>query len=376
MEKYCIFHIPNELDKAGSSGSQVRPRKMLEAFRNIGYNVDYIMGSGEERKKAINKIKEKIEQGKKYDFLYSESSTTATLLTEKDHIPRYPFLDFGFFKYCKKHGVPIGLFYRDIYWKFPIYKEKVVGIKYLVAQMAYRYDLLEYKKYLNVFYVPNKKISAYIKSSKLQGIMRELPPGSTYDPKFIESKEKFYKMKLSDTAENKIHLFYVGGVGSQYNLDLLLRVLTHFSGIELTICCREKEWKEYIRGKEKLISERIHIVHKTGEELEEYYSEADICLAYFEPEKYRDMAMPIKLFEYIAHTTPILASQKTAVGDYVNKYDVGWSVDYSEDCLIRFFQRIKNNYEEIYDKHRSCVSILEKNTWEGRARKVVDDIGL
>lgn len=52
-------------------------------------------------KKKIKKIKSNIKEGIKYDFLYSESSTEPTLLTEKNHIPLYPFLDFGFLKYCK-----------------------------------------------------------------------------------------------------------------------------------------------------------------------------------------------------------------------------------------------------------------------------------
>ena len=65
------------------------------------------------------------------NFLYSESSTMPTSLTEPHHMPTHPFLDFSFFYFCKRNGIKIGLFYRDIYWKFEIYKEKVHGIKYL-----------------------------------------------------------------------------------------------------------------------------------------------------------------------------------------------------------------------------------------------------
>ena len=102
QKRRCIFHIPNYIDKTSKSGSSLRPQMMLEAFETIGYQVDYVMGYGEERKKAIGKIKQNIKNGIKYEFMYAENATIPTLLTEKNHFPRYPFLDFDFFAFCKK----------------------------------------------------------------------------------------------------------------------------------------------------------------------------------------------------------------------------------------------------------------------------------
>ncbi len=125
MKRRCIFHIPYKVDLNWPSGSQIRPINMIKAFEQNGYDVEIIMGYGEEReKKKLKKIKSNIKEGIKYDFLYSESSTEPTLLTEKNHIPLYPFLDFGFLKYCKNHNIKIGLFYRDIHWRFSQYKKK------------------------------------------------------------------------------------------------------------------------------------------------------------------------------------------------------------------------------------------------------------
>ena len=109
--KYCIFHVPNYISQEAKVGSQVRPKKMIEAFKSLGYQVDVVMGYGKERKKQIKIIKKNIKKGYRYDFLYSESSTMPTLLTEKNHIPIYPVLDFGFMNFCKKQGLKIGLFY-------------------------------------------------------------------------------------------------------------------------------------------------------------------------------------------------------------------------------------------------------------------------
>lgn len=100
-EKRCIFHIPNYIDPNSKSGSSLRPKKMIQGFKENGYIVDCVMGYGKERKIQIEHIKDNIRKGVKYDFLYAESSTMPTLLTEKNHVPRYPMLDFNFLNFVK-----------------------------------------------------------------------------------------------------------------------------------------------------------------------------------------------------------------------------------------------------------------------------------
>ena len=37
--KHCIFYLPYELDPSAARARMVRPRKMIQAFRSIGYDV-------------------------------------------------------------------------------------------------------------------------------------------------------------------------------------------------------------------------------------------------------------------------------------------------------------------------------------------------
>lgn len=113
-----IFHIPLKIDRNDPSASQIRPQKLMTAFAELGWEMDVVEGSARDRKQQITKIKRKIRQGVHYDFVYSESSTMPTLLTEPHHLPTHPCLDFGFMAYCKRHGIPVGLFYRDIHWQY------------------------------------------------------------------------------------------------------------------------------------------------------------------------------------------------------------------------------------------------------------------
>lgn len=366
--KRCIYHLPNYIEPGGRAGSKVRPMKMLQAFKNIGYEVDFIMGYGKERKKKIKEIKKKIKSGIKYDFLYSENSTMPTLLTEKNHLPTYPFLDFGFMKFCKKRGIKIGLYYRDIYWKFPFYKNEVKPIKRFFALLMYNYDFYKYYQLLDRIYIQSIGMRKYFPAIGEKIKVDILPPGSEKKENIIlEKREQF------SNIGKYISVFYVGGVGNLYNLENLLTVINKKDYLKLTICCRKEDWEKEQKRYEKYLNGRVSIVHESGEGLEKYYKEADLCSIYFPPEEYRNFVMPIKLFEYLGHVTPILATANTATGDFVRDNDIGWAIE-SDNELEEVFDKIYNNKEELINKYYNLVKTLEKNTWEERAKKVKEDL--
>ena len=93
--KRCIFYLPYKMDEIGNGARMVRPLKMINAFKNIGYEVFVIQGYSSERKKLIKRLKQNISSGIKYDFMYTESSTEPTLLTNPNHYPTHPFMDFS-----------------------------------------------------------------------------------------------------------------------------------------------------------------------------------------------------------------------------------------------------------------------------------------
>lgn len=374
--KRCIVHIPNKLDFSGKSGSNVRPLMMIKAFQSIGYDVALVMGYGKERRSAINNIKQQIKSGVKFDFLYSESSTMPTLLTEKNHLPLYPDLDFGFFSFCKKNGIKIGLFYRDIYWRFPEYRSYFKGIhilEYYAAELAYRYDLLRYSSLVDVFYTPSHLMHKHIRKTILEQKGKELPPGSVLDENVINlQKNKFLQRK--NISRQEIRVFYVGGLGNQYQIQDVLKGIYELDNVYLTLCCREKEFADYYDSIKDYFTDRITVVHKSGAELEEFYNEADVCLALFKPDIYIEMAVPIKLYEYLSHTIPIIASDGTYSGQIVSNNAIGWTIKYSAEDVKKCFLEVLSDYAEIYRKHCNCVDVLQKNRWEDRALQVKSDL--
>ncbi|MFX0548034.1 glycosyltransferase [Hathewaya histolytica] len=361
-KKRCIIHIPFYVDFEYPSGSQIRPIQMIKSFENIGYYTDVVIGYGEDRKKSIDRIKKNVLNGVKYDFVYSESSTEPTLLTEKNHMPKYPFMDFSFFKFCKNHGMKVGLFYRDVYWRFPIYKNNVSLLKRIPALLFYKYDLKKYNQLLDVLYLPTKLMYEYIPFEFKKEIY-ELPPAA-------ETR----KLAFNRNADDNLKIFYVGGIHSLYNLKMLFEVVSELKNVTLTVCCRENEWNDNKNIYEKYLNDRIEVIHKSGQDLITYFEQCDICNLFFEPSEYRKFAMPVKLFEYISYGKPIISNDETATGKFVKHNNIGWTVPYDKEKLYNCIKNISENKNEVMEKSDIVRSIIDKNTWESRAYKVSRDL--
>ncbi len=362
--KRCIFHIPNYVNPKGLSGSQVRPLKMLQAFKDSGYEVHAVMGNGYQRKKSIRKIKKNIKSGVKYDFMYSESNTMPTLLTGWKRIPLNPLLDFSFFNFCKKHGIKIGLFYRDIHWKFGN-QENIRFVKKYVFLPMYNYDLVQYKKYVDVLYLPSMKMNEYV---NILDNTLPLPPGCDFS-------ESFTKRKIDIKTNENLELLYVGGIQGNYNLTKLLQAIKDLPFISLTICCRGPEWINVQNDYENLLTNRITIVHTSGKDLDEYYKKADICLIFFEGSGYWKIASPIKMFEYLAHVTPIVACNGSVAGDFVQENNIGWVIEHNIEELQKLLTDLHKDKTLIAKKQRILKEVAEKNTWKARAQTVIKDLG-
>lgn len=362
--KRCILHFPFYIDEKFPSGSNIRPLKLIEAFNNLGYRVDVIKGYGSDRKHKIEEIKNNILNGIKYEFLYSESSTEPTILTEKDHMPKYPLLDFNFFKFCKKSNIKIGLFYRDVYWVFDEYKKRIPFYKRIPAILSYKHDLNMYNKFIDVLYLPSKKMYKYIPFS-FKGEILELPPAA----------DKIDHNNYKIINDNKLKIFYVGGVSELYNIQKLFEAASKRNYVELTVCCRENEWES---EKEKYIKyldcKRICVVHESGEALNKYFENADLFSLFFEPNKYREFSMPVKLFQYLGHKKPIITTKDTATGEFVRRYNIGWEIDYSTRELSILFDMIIKDKNIMKEKIESIENILNDNTWEARVRQIEKDL--
>lgn len=360
-----IFHHPLPIDYNSKVASGIRPVKMIHAFEELGYQVFLVTGSSSERRLKIKELKKNIEKGEQYDFLYSESSTLPTLLTNDNRVPISPFLDFDFFKYLKSKNIRIGLFYRDIYWRFTADLKIVSKVKYLISKLFFKYDLWWYQKTIDKLYLPSLKMSQYIEKEISSEKISDLPPGCL-DKKF--SKE------IAKHNNDLLNILYIGGLSSHYEMHTLFEVVSGLEGVSLTVCTRESEWENSKPEYEEYISDNIKVVHKFGSDLDSLYKECDIASLFVKGGEYRSFAAPVKLYEYMGNNKPVIAVKNTLAGEFVEENDIGWCIPYTSECLKELLCYIKENKEVVSDKSLNCSIVSYGNTWKERAKKVQSDL--
>jgi hypothetical protein len=359
-----IFHIPFEVNQNNPSGTNIRPVKMFQAMINSGHEVEKIWGRAKERKQKIKELKKRIQSGEKFDLLYSESSTTPTLLTESHHLPTYPFLDFSFFSFCKSHHIKIGLFYRDIHWNFEQYTLK--GIKRRYARFFYHYDLSKYNDLIDVLFLPSLEMREYIPSLTSKMKVVELPPG------IDSSIDEFAEKRL----EHHINMIYVGGVNDLYQIEEVMKSVHQVGNFQLTICTRKNEWELNSINYQKWIGENnnINIIHLSGVELENEMSGQHIASLLIKPTTYWKFVMPLKLFYYLSHFMPIIASKNTKAASFIEQYNIGWIVENNQTEITKLLNHIHQNQHEIKEKIENIKKIRHLHTWESRVEMVINQL--
>ena len=359
-----IFHHPKPIVPDAKSASGIRPLKMLEAFRSIGYQVEVVAGFSSERKKIIHNILKKINNGKKYDFLYSESSTLPIFLTDPCHLPLRPLTDLRLFMSCRTHGIPAGVFYRDVYWNFETYNDMIKPFPAWPARICYFLELQIYQHFASRVFLPSKEMVDFVPV-----ISRDkfsiLPPG--HDVETTPSAKK------AQTAKVSLNLFYVGGILAHYRMDKLFLVMWDLPSVRLTFCIREKEWKN-ARDSFPKIPPNVEIVHLWGDDMREALLAADVALIFVEPDQYRDFAVPFKMFEYIGFRKPIIASEGTLAGRFVTENGIGWAVPYEEDSLRRLLLAILDNPNLLEMARSNIEKIAPLHSWKARAEQVIREL--
>ena len=337
---------------------------MLKAFRALGYEVAEVTGYSAERREKMRAVKKMISDGAEFDFLYAENTNDPVALADADHIPRHPFMDFSFFKYCKRHGIPVGLFYRDIYWKFPVFKSAASLPKRMVLTPLFRYDVMRYKKLLDVMFLPTEMMRQFV----IPDInFAQLPPGGDPDPDTLSER-----LLRTPAADGKLHIFYVGSLTGYYDCKKLFEAVKMTGNVYLTACVPKNQWETVNGSYAPYMCDRIRIVHKSASELAPYYIEADIFACCLKNDPYLDMAMPLKLFESISYGTPVLATDIRSISEFVEENGIGWVTGCGAENIAAALERLKNDPAEISEKTKNTVTAAGKNTWRDRAARAAE----
>lgn len=337
---------------------------MIQAFRGLGYEVAVVTGLESERAGRIAAIKDTIRQGRQYDFVYSESSTLPTLLTESGRgLAWRPNLDFEFLTYMRQRHIPVGLFYRDVYWRTDHYRRMMTTSRRMIYTLFYHYDWLRYRRIVNHLYLPSLAMAAHLPTHWPADRVSALPPGAGISAASAGQERDYFDGDLS--------LLYVGGVAPPfYDLTPTFAAIRSMQQVCITICCRSEEWNRWRAHYEPIPIERVRIVHVQGEDLSRLYDEANAFLLMRSDDPYLEFAMPVKVFEALGHGLPIITNQGTQVAKLVTEEEIGWVVS-SVDDLQNLLVSLSANPDGLKRKRYEAERARERHTWTSRAKHVV-----
>lgn len=350
-----VFHAPYPLDAAPRSASRQRPNKMLAAFEETGREVHRITGYPFQRALGLRDLRRRFAAGQRIDFLYSENSTQPNVFSTSLRRGVAPFLEARILASCGRRGIPVGQFYRDVYWRFPESQAGVPPLRRALMQIAYRADLRILRRSHARVFLPSAQMAPILPFDPDR--CTALPPGAPIH---------------DSISPDGLHLLYVGGIGPGYAIDEALTALRDSSGATLTMVVRENEWEAHRERYESLLTDRVRIVHAGADELQEHYDAASACLLLVAPDGYRRFAVPLKLFEYVGFGKPVLASEGTLAAQRVAQMGCGFTVENDHIAIAALLDRLARDPSLIERAAGRARAARRENTWAMRARTVAD----
>lgn len=349
-----VFHAPFEIPARANSASRVRPRKMREAFRATHRVID-LSGSPKDRARAYRELRALLRAGLRPEFAYSENSTQPNLFASpiKDGI--LPGLETRIFRFLKKAGIPLGQFYRDVYWKFSDKTGSRRGIKASLYTAAYTYDVKLLESIGAHVFLPSIPMASYLPELSR---VSELPPGS--EP-------------VDSAQPEPLKLLYVGGLGPHYRLHLMIAAMAAHPNITLTLCVPEANWHN-MRADYEPLPNNVVVRHESGEGLRQLYDETNAGVLFVEPDDYWGFAVPMKFYEYQAHGKAVVATAGTYAGKLATSAGIGEAIEYTADAIDELLGRWEATPELVRAYTREASMSRNEHTWESRARTVAEKL--
>jgi glycosyltransferase involved in cell wall biosynthesis len=355
-----------DMDQLPTSGSSVRPQRMLKAFEELGCEVKLLSGICNNRQKRMAGTRE-IRQ-------WLKSNRPDLCYIEPPSGPLFFHCDRSLIRLVKKMNIPIGLFYRDAYWKFPEFEEgsgeknlKDRCKTWLIRRMQIG-DKSLFDKCCTMIYFPSATMQAHFSFHQ----MKPLPPGC------FESTQQRRVVPEGEISTG----IYVGGATIRYGVRLILdaaRIVNRDKvRFRLIYVCAESGWKaflnEYPQYRDIEKEPWLTMKHlNSGPELETLYQQSDFGMMPLTRNLYHDFAMPIKLFEYTSRLLPVLTTDCVETAAFIKKYGNGIVCqdnpdDFAQGVEIMLEQLSKGRF------HDECFCAREDNLWTKRAQQIMEDL--
>ena len=344
-----LAYVPRE---GSCTGSQVRPRKMEQAFCSLGYRVISLWGEpgSASRRAEIRRFSDLIQRESPL-FCYAEGPSGPLFYREERKLLH---------EIAVERGIPTGWFYRDAACFYP---EVWAGRPLLdrIKQYPIRFGTREEQRWLE------KRVALFFVPTQSFAVDRGLSPFLPLPPGSDALRTGFFP-----TEPRGKRCIYVGGLSHRYGTDLMLRAFARLNRqgeYPLTVVCRpgETEALRPFRGNSWLT-----VCHEQERDLAALYEKQDLALYPLRSGAYQQLVFSVKIPEYLANGLPVAAVYSRETAAFLQKWGVGRCCEDREEAfagLVRDMLENRREYRNMTERIALCV---KNNQWKDRARQAAD----
>ena len=202
-------------------------------------------------------------------------------------------LDLGFLAMAHAVGIPILIFIPDAYQYFPALYPRV-GVKTALLDWGWRRSIATYLRVADRLLFPSRGLANYFPTDKPVTI---LPPGGPVG------------LEPATLNWDRPTVVYVGGANYRYGSDLLLDAMQQVVARCPTARCH------FISGDATYLDQHparhaswLTVERRAFHELPTVMRAATVAVVPLRINEYNDLAVPVKLFDYMAFGLPLVVT--------------------------------------------------------------------
>lgn len=225
--------------------------------------------------------------------------------------------------------------------------------------------------YAKIFFIVKKLLGflqdksykiIHVNDKQIENMTEKNKEKLIYLPNYPE-ESKFDKVK--HIQDSQLRVMYAGYVRHLLPMTNLVKAGKKLKDIKIAIHGSGEivdELRELAKGNENIELTGAY----THDKISSFYAKADLVyIVYNKGNPNDETALPTKFFEAIISGVPVIVSKESLLEKTVNEYDIGFSVDGTdekevEDLLIE----IKNNRAILEQKRKNIEKIKNKFVWE------------
>lgn len=181
-------------------------------------------------------------------------------------------------------------------------------------------------------------------------------------------------LKTTRTQAGEARLFtliYVGNVVDWSGLDAMLAALPEVqaTGLRLRVLILGDGLPSYVASLRQQVADlslqdTVQFIGRVpNEHIGAWLGQADVGLAHFRPEPYRQYAFPLKVVEYMAAGLAIIGTQDTETEDILRRHHSGISVAFNSHDIGQAILRLAGDPALLQQCRRSALQAAPQYLW-------------